>query len=269
MVRDIVVYPDKRINVLSPDLRVFDENMHSVIRDLKDTMKEHNTDAMAAIQIAIPMSIIVIKKEDGSYLEIINPRIIGKEGLIDSEESTLYFQDTKQNIKRYEKIKLIFQDTDAKQQSLDANGELAITLQRKIDYVYGATLANRTKDDGRKDFEKQLSANGMDGSFESCPTVFMRDYFLSVIQKIFFFIVIANIIGLFLSDATFSTITTYSSYSILAMLAILVGYFFVAYYESKIYSSCTSCQVGNIIGTTVKYLLAIGILYWVTQYLIA
>jgi peptide deformylase len=269
MIRDIVTYPDKRINIITPDLRSFDSDMHSVIRDLKDTMEAHNTNAMAAIQIAIPMSIIVIKNDDGSYLEIMNPRIIGKEGLIDSEEKTLYFQDTTQNVKRFEKIKMIYQDTDANQQSLDADGELSIILQRKIDYVYGATLANRLKDDGRKDLEKKLSGDGTEGSFESCPTVFKRDYFLSIIQKIFFFTIIANIVGLFVSDKTLSTITTYSGYGIIAILTLIVGYFIVAFYESTKYSSCTSCQVGNIVGTTVKYLIATALLYGVTHFLVA
>lgn len=267
MVRDIVLYPDKRINVISPDLRSFDADLLSVIQDLKDTMKAHNSNAMAAIQIAIPMSLIVIQKEDGSYLEIINPRIIGKRGSIESTESTLYFPDTQKTVKRYEKIKLIYQDSQGTQQSLDAEGDFSILLQRKIDYVYGATLANRMPDKMRKDFEKNLSDSGMKGSFETCPTVFKRDYFISLIQKILFFIVLAAIASFFVAEDTRSSLYTFVQYGSAATAILLIGYFFVAYYESKKYSACTSCQVGNIVGTTIKYAVGTLLIYSISSYL--
>ncbi|MCH9814359.1 MAG: peptide deformylase [Epsilonproteobacteria bacterium] len=269
MVRDIVIYPDKRINVISPDMRTFDADLLSVIQDLKDTMKKHKTEAMAAIQIAIPMSLIVIEKENGSYLEIINPRIIGKRGSINSTEETLYFPDTIQTVKRYEKIKLIYQDKEGNQQSLDAVGDFAILLQRKIDYVYGATLANRLPEKGRKNFEKNLSDNGIEGSFETCPTVFKRDYFISLIQKILFFIILANIGSFFISDETLNTFYTFSQYATLTIVILLIGYFFVAYYESKKYSACTSCQIGNIVGTTIKYAIFTLLLYLLSSFLMS
>lgn len=265
MIRDIVTYPDKRINVISPDLRLFDADLHSVIRDLKDTLKEHSTNAMSAIQIAIPMSIIVIKEDDGSYLEIMNPRIIGKSGSVISKEKTLYFPNISQSIKRYENIKLIYQDINGKQQSLDASGEKAILLQRKIDYIFGATLADKLNENGRKDFEKRLLNGGVEGSFESCPTVFKRDYFISFIQKILFFIVLANIAGFFISS---EALFTFVKYGTIAILALLAGYFFVAYYESKKQGSCSSCQIGNIVGTTIKYTIGTLLLFAVSYFLL-
>ncbi len=268
MVRDIVTYPDKRINIISPDLRLFDDDLRSVIQDLKDTMNAHNTNAMAAIQIAIPMSLIVIKEQDGTYQEIINPRIISKSGLIDSKEKTLYFPNTTQNVKRYEKIKLIYQNQKGEQKSLDAQGDKAVTLQRKIDYVYGATLANRLDKTKRKGFEKVLSKDGIQGSFESCPTISKRDYFISFIQKILFLTAFFNIISFFVSTSTLSSFYTFAKYGFFVTLLLLIGYFFVAYYESKKQNSCTSCQVGNIIGTTVKYTVASTLLFILSSYLL-
>ncbi len=250
MTRDIVTYPDKRINVISPDLRLFDANLHSVIQDLKDTIKAHNVNALASIQIAIPMSIIVIKEDDGSFLEIVNPRIIGKNGSIISDEKTLYFPDKTHNIKRYEKIKLIYQDREGNQKSLDASGERAILLQRKIDYIFGATLADKLDEKEKKELSSNLNT--------SCSTVFKRDYFISFIQKILFFIVLANIASFFTSSKTLYTFITYGTASVLTLLVV---YFFVAYHESKKQGSCSSCQIGNIIGTTGKYTAGTLILF--------
>ncbi len=250
MIRNIVTYPDKRINVISPDLRLFDDDLHSVIQDLKDTLEAHNVNALSAIQIAIPMSIIVIKEDDGNFLEIINPRIIGKSGSINSDEKTLYFPDKTYSVKRYEKIKLIYQNKEGVQKSLDASGERAILLQRKIDYLFGATLSDKLDEKEKKEFASTLH--------ESCSTVFKRDYFISFIQKILFFIILANIASLFTSNKTLFTFITYGT---IAVLALLVAYFFVAYYESKEQGSCSSCQIGNIIGTTAKYTIGTLILF--------
>lgn len=268
MVRDIVTYPDKRINVISPDMRTFDDDLLSVIQDLKDTMAHHKTNAMAAIQIAIPMALIVIKQEDGSYLEIINPRIIGKRGMIHIEESTLYFPDITQSVKRFEKIKLIYQDKEGNQQSLDAEGDFAVLLQRKIDYVYGATLANRMNEKERQAFEKRLAGEGMQGSFETCPTTFKRDYFTSLMQKVLFFTTLAVIGSFMVSDEMKASLFTFTQYALSAVILLLVGYFFVAFYESRKYSSCTSCQVGNIIGTTAKYAVVTLVLFILSRMLV-
>lgn len=256
MVRNIITYPDKRINTISPDQRTFDEDLYSVIQDLKDTMEAQQIDAMAAIQIAIPMSVIVIKKEDGSYLEIINPRIIRKSGSIDSMESTLYFPNVTQNVKRYEKINLIYQDREGTQHSLKAEGKFALLLQKKIDYVYGATLANRMKHKGRKEFEKELASGGVQGSFESCPTVFKRDYVMSFLQKILFFIILANIASFFVSHETLGSLHTFTGYALIVASILVVGYFFVGYYELNVEKSCTSCKMGLITANTLYYGLA-------------
>ncbi len=261
MVRDIVVYPDKRVRIRAADVRKFDESVDSVIQDLKDTMKAHNVKAMAATQIAIPMSILVIEQDDGSYLEIINPRIIGKKGSVASKEETLYFPNTTHTVQRYEMIRLVYDDRNGEQKAMKAEGDLAITLQRKIDYLFGDTLASRMQEDSRKSLEKDLADKGMPGSFETCPTVFMKDYFTSMMQKVLFFMGLTLLTPLFsFKPETVQKIWTFDKYAAIALVLLLIGYFAVGTWEGKKYTSCTSCQIGNMIGTAVKYIvLAVAI----------
>jgi len=269
MVRDILTYPDERINIISPDLRVFDEELFSVIQDLKDTIDKYKVNAMSAIQIGIAMSVIVLKEDDGTFLEIINPRIIRKSGLVDSTESTLYFPNVTHDMKRFEKLKLIYQDREGNQHSLSADGKKAKLLQRKIDYVFGGTLANRMKNKGRKAFEKELSAGGIDGSFESCPTVFKRDYIKSFTHKIFFFIIIANIVSFFVEPETVSSLYTFIIYGLISSFLLIVAYLFVGYYEIKVENTCSSCKIGNIVTNTMLYLLEGVVLSIVSFYLLS
>ena len=257
MVRDIVVYPDKRVRVRAADVRKFDESVASVIEDLKDTMKAHNVKAMAATQIAIPLSILVVEQDDGTFLEIINPRLIGKKGSVTSTEETLYFPNTKHTVQRYEMIRLVYEDRNGEQKAMKAEGDLAITLQRKIDYLFGDSIASRMKEDNRKALEKDLANKGMPGSFEVCPTVFMKDYFTSMIQKVLFFMGLTLLTPLFsFAPETVTKIWHFDKYASWAILLLLVGYFAVGVWEGKKYTSCTSCQIGNMLGTAFKYLLA-------------
>ena len=76
MVREIVTYPTPPSVEYGTDVRVFNDDIASIIQDLKDTIEANSLEALAAFQISAMYNIIVVKKEDGTFLELINPRII-------------------------------------------------------------------------------------------------------------------------------------------------------------------------------------------------
>jgi len=43
---------------------------------------------------------------------------------------------------------------------------------------------------------------------------------------------------------------TIDTYLLISVPLLMLAYFFYAIYESRQYKQCTSCQIGNIIGTT-------------------
>jgi peptide deformylase len=59
MIRDLVVYPDQRITVISSVVRFFNEELCKLLEDMKDTMNEHKVDGLIAIQIAVPARVIL------------------------------------------------------------------------------------------------------------------------------------------------------------------------------------------------------------------
>ncbi|MFZ3051857.1 MAG: peptide deformylase, partial [Sulfuricurvum sp.] len=57
-------------------------------------------------------------------------------------------------------------------------------------------------------------------------------------------------------------------YLLLAVPVLMIAYFFYALYESRLYKQCTSCQIGNIIGTTAimasqLLIVGLGVFFWV------
>jgi len=85
MVRDIVIYPDKRLKLISKEVTSFDSELHSLLDDMYDTMIIKKGVGLASIQIGVPLRALIINMPDDdsdeqpkeNNLEVINPIFIG------------------------------------------------------------------------------------------------------------------------------------------------------------------------------------------------
>jgi peptide deformylase len=248
MIKEILKYPKPFSNQYAADVRVFNEELFELIDDLKDTLIQNNLQGLSAYQIGNHFNVIVIKQKDNTILELINPRLINPNGTITTTEKTAYFGDLSANVTRYEHISLIYEDRFAKQKSLKASGDFAILLQRKIDYTFGSTFLNKLSKQEKKLFEKKLEY-GIKPTSEYCPTVFKRDYILKIANILNFSIFI--LLGLIIFMKNYAPIFwKLEIYISLSVLFLGIFYFLYGYYESRKYSSCSSCQLGNLFGTS-------------------
>jgi len=269
MIREIITYPTPPSVEYSTDVRVFNDEILSIIDDLKDTIEANSLDGLTAFQIGYMYNIIVIKKEDGEFLELINPRLFNTSGKITTTEKTAYFPGLSAEVTRHDKISVIYEDREFNQHSLKAEGEFGILLQRKIDYTFGSSFLNKLSPQEKKKFEKKLEFGSDIAVSEFCPTTFKRDYILKVINYIMIAIALAFISSFFIdTEATLSAIWSYQLYASYITLALTVIYFFYAQYEGKQFTSCTSCQIGNIIGTTVITLSKLTLLMVASYFLV-
>ena len=272
MVKELVVYPDDRILSCS-DVRDFkDESLPKLLQDMKDTMEANKLNALSAIQVAHPFYIIVIKKENGEYWELINPRIIGKEGNFTHTEQTSYFPDIDITVTRYESIQLIYEDRDGKTHGQKIEDrELAATIQRKMDFLAGGTPLDRVDKAYREKVLEALAGKGlMPCAGDVCPTFSRKDYIISFLDKVLFFMGLSLLTPLFVkffswSNETVSKIYAFDKYAYIASIILLIVFFVYAQYEAKKYKQCSSCQIGNQIGIMVKR-FAIATLFAVGAY---
>jgi peptide deformylase len=269
MIKDIVKYPTTPSLEFGANVRHFDTTLFALIEDLKDTIQANDLDALSAFQIGSPYSVIVIKKEDGSYLEIINPRIIKREGSVESVETTAYFPTLSAKTKRYKTIKLMYEDRDAVQQFMDADGELSITIQRKIDYNFGSNFRVRLSEDERKLFDSKLEFGTDAITDNGCPTVFKRDRILQLFKVLFITSLVGIVGSFFLPKEIVTMLSSIENYLMLSMLVLLVIYFFYAQYEGRQYKNCSSCQIGNIIGTSFIELIKLTVLFVLNYFLVS
>jgi len=269
MIKEIITYPTPPSVNYSTDVRVFNDDMQELLDDLKDTIEANKLDGLTAFQIGSMYNIIVIKKDDGSFLELINPRLLFTQGKVTTVEKTAYFPALSAKVTRHEKISVVYEDKNLKQHSLKADGALSILLQRKIDYTFGSSFINKLSEDEKKRFEVKLEFGSDIAISEHCPTTFNRDKILKVINILTVAMLVLFISSLFVDDEqTLNSMWDYQLYTSFGVLTLQVIYFFYAQYEGKKYTSCTSCQIGNIIGTTVISFIKLTLIMLLSFFLI-
>lgn len=163
MILEILTYPNKKLFVKSLEVKVFDEKLHNFLDDMYETMIAKNGIGLAAIQTGEAKQILIInlvdeeskeqRKED--LLEIINPKILRKEGEIIYQEGCLSVPGYYEDVKRAEFITLEYQDRFGQRQELEADGLLSVAIQHEIDHLDGHLFIERIGYNKRKKFDKE------------------------------------------------------------------------------------------------------------------
>jgi len=165
MVRDIVIYPDKRLKLISKEVTAFDSELHILLDDMYETMVSKNGVGLAAIQIGVPKRALIINLPDDDNedavqdkedtLEIINPVFIKKEGSCKHQEGCLSIPKVYEDIERAEHIVLEYQNRHGEKFTIDNNEFLAIALQHEVDHLDGKVFIEKLSFIKRKRFEKE------------------------------------------------------------------------------------------------------------------
>ncbi len=162
MIREIITYPDKRLYQQSKEIEKFDEELHQLLDDMYETMIEKNGIGLAAIQIAIPLRVLLIllpdendeqKKEN--LIEVINPKIIAKKGSIVYQEGCLSVPEYYDDVKRADWIEVEYQDRFGNKIKKECDGLLAVAFQHEMDHLEGHLFIERLSYLKRKKFDKE------------------------------------------------------------------------------------------------------------------
>jgi len=165
MIREILVYPDKRLKLLSQKVSNFDKELHDLLEDMYDTMANRKGIGLAAIQIGVDKRVLIInipssdeedalpQKED--TLEIINPLFLKKEGTCKHQEGCLSVPGFYEDIDRFEYILIEYQDRHGNKHTIENNEFLAIAIQHEIDHLDGKVFIEKLSILKRKKFEKE------------------------------------------------------------------------------------------------------------------
>ena len=187
------------------------------------------------------------------------------------EEIRVYYPDFTAILKRHDRIKVVYENRFGELQHLDTEGDFSRVLQRKMDMLFGGTLLDKLGKEGRKEAEKILAKQAQDAGYElgeSCPTVFVRDYFKRGAKYLLALIALTFIMPFFVTPEVRGLLFTFDKFALIPVPLLMIAYFFYAQHEARLYKQCTSCQIGNIIGTVTilafqLLIVALGVFYWV------
>lgn len=162
MIQEIITYPHKLLRTKSKDVEKFDSELHTLLDDMYETMVSFDGVGLAAIQISVPLNVLIICLPDENNiqshenaLEAINPKIIFKEGVITFTEGCLSVPEVHEEIKRSQRVVVEYFDRHGEQHTMEAEEFLAVVWQHEVDHLLGHLFIEKLSVLKRKKFEKE------------------------------------------------------------------------------------------------------------------
>ena len=166
MIREIVIYPDKRLKQISKEVENFDSALHTLLDDMYETMIARNGVGLAAIQVGVALRVLIInvplEEQEGKQeqpkentLEMINPVIVETDGVEKFQEGCLSVPGIYEDIERAKHVRVEYFDRDGREQTIEDDSFLAIAMQHEIDHLEGKVFIEKLSYIKRKKFEKE------------------------------------------------------------------------------------------------------------------
>ncbi|MFZ4712875.1 MAG: peptide deformylase [Bacteriovoracaceae bacterium] len=174
---DIHTYPDPILTRVAAPVTVFDQELETLCKNMLFTMYHAPGIGLAAPQVGKSIRLFVldvtykrdtIEHEDGSEefqlskfkpIILINPKISAEEGETTYQEGCLSVPGVYEDVKRYEKITVEYQNLSGEKKTMKADGLLAICIQHENDHLEGIVFIERLSAFKKNFFKKKLTKN--------------------------------------------------------------------------------------------------------------
>ncbi len=159
-VRNVIKIGNQTLRKKSKEVVSFDEELGTLLDDMKKTMIEKNGLGISAVQVGVLRRAIVIDLEDGEYLEIINPEIIKTKGSKVADEGCLSVPGFYCEVKRPKYVMIKAQDRNGETYTFEAEDMTARCICHEIDHLNGILFVDHTKQgqEYRSQVEKNFKA---------------------------------------------------------------------------------------------------------------
>jgi len=140
----ILRYPDTRLYKKASPVKEIDASVRILVANMAETMYAAPGIGLAATQVDIHKRVIVIDISEArdQLLVLINPEIIGREGIQNIDEGCLSVPDIFEPIERAQRVAVRALDEQGKAFSLDADGLLAVCIQHEVDHLDGKVFVD-------------------------------------------------------------------------------------------------------------------------------
>jgi peptide deformylase len=169
----ILEFPDPRLRNRAQPVTHVDAALRTLIDDMFETMYAAPGIGLAATQVNVAKRVLVIDLSDkrDQPLALINPEILERSGIEETEEGCLSVPGYFDKVTRAEKIRVRALDRDGKQIEFAADGLLAVCIQHEIDHLDGKLFVDYLSELKRTRIRKKLEKERKErpGSARSAP----------------------------------------------------------------------------------------------------
>jgi len=155
---DILTFPDPRLRNKAKRVPAVTDEIRRTVDDMFETMYQAPGIGLAAIQVDIPLQIIVIdisEKKD-SPLCLINPEVLERQGTEEMEEGCLSVPGFYEQVSRAEKIKVRALNREGEVFELETDGLLGVCIQHEVDHLDGKLFVDYLSSLKRQRIRKKL-----------------------------------------------------------------------------------------------------------------
>ena len=165
-VKKIVKYGTPSLREKSKEVHKISKKVQILVDDLYDTLYAANGVGLAAPQIGENLRVFVIDvgvdKKTMNPITFINPKILKKEGAVNSYEGCLSFPEAYTNVRRYKYVKVKALDIKGRPFILEADegSLLARAIQHEFDHLDGVLFVDHCRN--RFEADKILTEKGLE-----------------------------------------------------------------------------------------------------------
>ena len=135
--RTILTDGDPALHKVCRPVTQFDEKLHDLLDDLKETLAQANGAGLAAPQVGILRRAVIVVDANDEMLELVNPEIIAREGEQEGFEGCLSVPGRWGVVKRPMKAKVRAQDRNGNFFEVEGEEIVARCFCHEIDHLDG------------------------------------------------------------------------------------------------------------------------------------
>jgi peptide deformylase len=154
----ILEFPDERLRKKAEKVQAVDDAIRELVDDMLETMYESRGIGLAATQVNVHRRVIVIdvSEEKNAPICLINPEIVEKDGIEESEEGCLSVPGFFEKVQRAEHIRVKALNRDGRVFELEAKDLLAVCIQHEMDHLEGRLFVDYLSPLKRQRIKKKL-----------------------------------------------------------------------------------------------------------------
>lgn len=141
--RKILIRGDKALNKVSRPVTDFNNRLHILLDDMRETLLKANGLGLAAPQVGILRRAVLVINKDDQVLELVNPTILKEEGEQDGYEGCLSVPGYYGRIVRPMRVRVRAQDRFGTEFEVEDDGITARCFCHELEHLDGHLFTER------------------------------------------------------------------------------------------------------------------------------